>query len=115
MRFYKFLLSIPLFCLSFSIFAATYPPDIDTILKRGTLIVALTKQDMPPFYMQDAKGRLTGLEIDLVKDVAQKLGVTAQFDRRAATFDEVTEEVAQNKADIAGGLILTLPRALSVS
>lgn len=91
------------------------PPDIQKILDRGTLIVALYDRDMPPFFMQDAAGRLIGYDISLAEKLASALGVKVEFRRTANTFDGVIQQVSDGDADIAISLLsITLPRALKV-
>jgi len=91
------------------------PADIDRILRRGTLVVALTEADAPPFHVM-TNGVLTGVDIDLAKGLAQSLGVEVTFDRSARSYDEVVEIVARGQADIAiSKLSRTLLRARSVS
>lgn len=90
------------------------PADIDRILRRGTLIVALTEADAPPFHVM-TDGVLSGVDIDLAKGLAQSLGVAVTFDRSARSYDEVVETVARGQADIAiSKLSRTLVRARSV-
>jgi polar amino acid transport system substrate-binding protein len=47
---------------------------LDTIKQRGKLIVGV-KNDYRPWGFLDTSGQIVGLEIDLAKDVAQRLGV----------------------------------------
>jgi len=47
---------------------------IDVIKQRGTLIVGV-KADYPPWGMVDADGTLVGMEPDLARDIAGRLGV----------------------------------------
>lgn len=46
--------------------------DLDTIRRRGYLIVAV-KDNLPPLGFQDASGKLQGLEIDLARQLATEL------------------------------------------
>lgn len=93
--------------------APTSPPDIQKILDRGTLIVALYNKDVPPFFMQDTSGKLTGYDISLAENLARALGVKVEFNRHANTFDGVVDEINSGNADVAISLLsITLPRAL---
>lgn len=47
---------------------------MDLIEQRGVLVVGV-KGDYPPFGMRDDAGRLVGLEVDLARDLADRLGV----------------------------------------
>lgn len=102
--------------LGFASEQASVPPDIQKILDRGTLIVALYNKDAPPFFMQDASGNLTGYDISLAKDLAEALGVKVKFERNADTYDGLLDEIANGNADLAISLLsITLPRALKVN
>jgi polar amino acid transport system substrate-binding protein len=54
------------------------------IKTKGVLTVGV-KADYPPFSFRDPSGELTGLEVDLAKDVAQRLGVQLQLKSVDAT------------------------------
>lgn len=87
-------------------------PDIQRILERGTLLVAMTERDQPPFYYVGSDGELAGLDALLARDIAARLGVKVHFDRRSKNFKEVVEFVAQGGADVAiSKLSRTLTRA----
>jgi ABC-type amino acid transport substrate-binding protein len=87
-------------------------PDIQVILQRKKLIVAMTKQDNVPFYMVDEKGKLIGYDVELAKSIAMMLGVNVEFNRNNETFDDVIYMVAKGNADIGiSKLSLTLGRA----
>ena len=47
---------------------------LDTIKERGTLVVGV-KADYKPYGFLDTSGAIIGIEPDLAKDVADKLGV----------------------------------------
>jgi polar amino acid transport system substrate-binding protein len=47
---------------------------LDVIKARGELAVGV-KADAPPFGYRDASGELTGLEVELARDLAARLGV----------------------------------------
>ncbi|MEM9264297.1 MAG: transporter substrate-binding domain-containing protein [Cyanobacteria bacterium P01_F01_bin.13] len=90
------------------------PPDIQRILDRGTLIVALLGTDNPPFFM-DKSNDLEGLDIKIAQGLADALGVGLEFNRSAETFNQVVDKVYQLEADIAiSKLSRTLSRAQRV-
>jgi polar amino acid transport system substrate-binding protein len=92
--------------------ALALAPDIQAIQQRGILRVAMLGQDNPPFFAQDAQGRLTGVDVDLARNLAATLGVKPEFIRTAQTFDQVAELVYTNQADVAiSKLTVTLGRA----
>lgn len=91
-------------------------PDMARILKRGKLVVALVMKDEYPFFMRTPQGDETGFDIDMARDIAARLGVRVEFNRKAATFDEVIDIVARKEADLGiSNLTATLERAKKVS
>lgn len=74
-----------------------YPPDIQKIIDRGKIVVGLYYKDKPPFIMTNQKGELYGLDIDLAKDIAKRLGVDAEFNREARSYKELHEIAANGK------------------
>jgi len=115
----RYLLAIVMLCgLSLGCFASQAenpPPDIQAILTRGKLVVAILNSDIPPFVVKRAEV-LDGYDIAIAKDIADKLGVELSFNREAKTFDAVVEQVANHQADMAISLLSrTLPRALKVN
>lgn len=92
-----------------------YPPDIQRIIDRGELIVAMYANDIPPFYMHDKNGRLYGLDVDLAEGIGRELGVSVRFKRDYQSFPEIVDGVAHHEADLAITLLSrTLKRALKV-
>ncbi|HEY3599919.1 MAG TPA: ABC transporter substrate-binding protein [Paraburkholderia sp.] len=90
-------------------------PEFARIVGRGVLVVAVLSVDQPPFF-EERNGQLTGLDIDLAHELAQKLGVQLRFNRDANTFDGVVDLLAKGQADIAiSKLSRTLPRAEVIS
>lgn len=85
------------------------PPDMQRILDRGTLIVALLGNDNPPFFMGETQTP-DGLDIKIAQGLADALDVDLEFNRSAQTFNEVVDQVYQLEADIA---ISKLSRTLS--
>jgi len=80
-------------------------PDIQHILDRGTLRVAMLDREMPPLIMTGQDGKLTGSDVDLARDLARKMGVDVQFVRSAETSDDVVEVVARGEADLGISLL----------
>jgi len=90
------------------------PPDIQRILDRGHLIVAVLGKENPPFFMGD-NDNPTGLDIKIAEGLADALGVDLEFNRSASTFNEVVDQVYDLKADIAiSKLSRTMSRAQRV-
>ncbi|CAG4912093.1 Membrane-bound lytic murein transglycosylase F [Paraburkholderia gardini] len=90
-------------------------PEFARIVNRGELVVAVLGVDQPPFF-EEHNGQLVGLDIDLAKELAQKLNVKVRFNRDAMTFDGVVSLLAKGQADIAvSKLSRTLPRTEIIS
>lgn len=95
---------------------STMPPDIARIKKRGEMIVAMYYEDIPLFCMRDNNNELIGIDIEIARDIAKKLGVKLTLNRDSKTFDEIVRTVANRKADIGlSSLSDTLERATTVS
>lgn len=95
--------------------ASPYPPDIDQIVQRGVLRVAMYYQDSPPFYYQNAQGSMDGMDVCLVRGLAKRMGVNIAFDREGKTFDAVIDRLVNHQADLAvSKLSETFSRAMRV-
>jgi ABC-type amino acid transport substrate-binding protein len=92
---------------------AAYPLDIQRIIRRGTIIFAMVATDQKPFFYIDQKSQdLIGLDVEIALAIANKLGVRAEFNRQAQSFDAVVVKVAKGEADVAiSKLSRTLKRA----
>lgn len=89
--------------------------DITRITGKGTLVVAMTAADQAPFFFVNSRKVLVGLDVQIAREIADKLGVKVKFDRSAKSFDEVVTNVVQGKADVAiSKLSRTFPRAKNV-
>jgi polar amino acid transport system substrate-binding protein len=59
--------------------APAYAQDtLEKIKQRGTIVVGV-KNDYKPWGYLDPSGKIVGMEIDLVNDIAQKLGVKVEM------------------------------------
>jgi polar amino acid transport system substrate-binding protein len=67
-----------------------------TIKQRGTLNVA-TSADYPPYESVDKSGNFTGFDMDLITEVAKRMGVTAKIQDMG--FDSLVASVQQKKVD----------------
>ena len=95
--------------------AGDNPPDMERIISRGKIIVAMHSEDTPPFFMHDKRGDFNGFDVEMARDIAGKLEVELEFNRDANSFDEVVELVNSKKADVAISMLSnTLRRARSV-
>ena len=52
---------------------------LEDIKKKGTLVVGV-KADYPPYGTRDPSGQIVGMEPDMAKDVADRLGVKLQLE-----------------------------------
>jgi polar amino acid transport system substrate-binding protein len=90
-------------------------PEIQDIIDRGYLIVAMFKEDVPPFFMKDRHGNFVGLDVEIARKIAESLGVGIKFHRESRTFDQVVDTVAQGEADIGiSKLSYTTARSMRV-
>ena len=82
------------------------------ILETGVLRVGIIEQDDPPFVVTTPEGTLAGYDIDMCRDIAEKMGVDIQFVREAQTYDDLIPLVLNDRADIlVSDFSCTLSRA----
>lgn len=81
--------------------APLMPPDIQQIIDRGKLVVAVLSSNNAPFFMDMADGEPGGLDIQLAAAIATNLGVDLELNRSADTFNGVVETVYNHAADMA--------------
>jgi len=84
-------------------------PDIQRLVDTGTLVVALESRDLDPLLFRDAKGRLSGFDIDLAGALAHALGVKLDLRPHVKSPDEVVALVARGEADIAVSFLSRTP------
>jgi ABC-type amino acid transport substrate-binding protein len=94
-------------------------PDTSAIARiqaAGKLTVAVFFEDVVPFFYAGPDGKLIGVDPAIAADIAEKLGVTLEYNRAATTFDGLIDEVVEGRADMAISLLSdTLDRAARVS
>ncbi len=84
--------------------------DLDQVLQRGAINVCSTG-DYPPFTYLDSQGEWSGIDVDLGRDLAQRLGV--ELNLVPTTWATMMEDLGA-KCDMAmGGITITLDRAKS--
>lgn len=67
-------------------------------------LVLLTTTDTPPYsYRDEATGEIVGVEIDIAREAAAKLG--RELEVRQAKFPELLPMVSEGKADMAASTI----------
>lgn len=89
--------------------AQPFCEDIQRILDRQKITVAILAVDYPPFFMTGADGRLLGFDVQLVNNIAQELDVKVEFLRTATTFDGVVRQVAEKQADLGISVLSITP------
>lgn len=91
-------------------------PAIARIQAAGKLTVAVFFEDVVPFFYAGPDGKLIGVDPSIAADIADKLGVTLEYNRTATTFDGLIDEVVEGRADMAISLLSdTLDRAARAS
>ncbi len=108
---FSFLLSV-LLISSTSLRAGDFPTDIQKIIDKKKIVIAMYEKDQSPFFMTSKSGELVGFDVDLAKGIANELGVEVVFNRSAKSFNETVQLVIDKKADI---VISKLSRTLSRS
>jgi polar amino acid transport system substrate-binding protein len=94
---------------------ALMPPDIQRIVDRGKLIVAVLGNSNAPFFMTAEDGQPAGLDIQLAQALADQLGVELELNRAPETFNAVVDTVYYRGADMAISKISrTMKRAVRV-
>jgi polar amino acid transport system substrate-binding protein len=97
MSFDKFFIVRVLLSLSLAVSFGVDARSIDEIKSSGNIVVAV-KADYKPYGYKNDKGENVGLEIDLAKDVAKRLGVSVSFlDVTSATR---MPALVEDKADL---------------
>lgn len=86
--------------------------DIDSIVARGLIRVAITSFDLPGFHWKTPKGDLVGPEIQLARNIGRLLNVGVQFVDDCPTFDAVIDAVISGKADIGLSKLSQTPRRI---
>lgn len=89
--------------------------DIQRIQKSGVLRVAVCDMQNPPSFYRRPNGSFDGIDIRMVKDIAEQMGVKVEFVVTDRGFDGIPDVVAEGRADIGvGTLSVTSKRAKKV-
>ncbi|MFI3221939.1 MAG: ABC transporter substrate-binding protein [Methylococcaceae bacterium] len=89
--------------------------EIQEIIKRGKLVVAMYSKDAPPFYFVNKNNQLEGFDVVLIEGFARLLGVSVEYNRSSKFLDETVTQVENNEADLAiTKLSMTFKRAMVV-
>jgi ABC-type amino acid transport substrate-binding protein len=76
------------------------------VQERGVWRVAMDPS-FPPFESLDAEGRPIGLDVDLVNEIARRMGVKAEI--TTVGFDELVDAVAARRVDAAVSALPEMP------
>ena len=71
---------------------------LQAVLDKGELVIG-TSPDFPPFENLNDDGSITGIEIDILTKICEKLGVTLKIEQM--DFDSVLPGVQSGKFDLA--------------
>jgi ABC-type amino acid transport substrate-binding protein len=74
--------------------------DLRSIKASGTLRIAITHFDIPPFHVRRADGSYVGKDIDFARELGDALKLRIAFVDTPATFDDVVTTVASGNAEI---------------
>jgi len=97
------------------VMAGEFPPDIQKIIDRKQIVIAMFEQDQPPFFRVSSEGKLEGFDVELGRGIAAALGVEAVFNRTSKTFNGTVDLVVNKEADIViSKLSKTLTRSKKV-
>lgn len=78
--------------------AAANTDYLANILAKGKMVIG-TSPDWPPFEMVDADGKITGFDIELIREIAKRMGVEAEI--VDMPFDSLVIAVQEGKLDLA--------------
>lgn len=81
-------------------------PAIEKIKQSGTIVVG-TDATYPPLESRSKQGEIVGFDIDLAKEVAQKLGVKLEV--KNVAFDDIFGELEQGKIDLIASSVTITP------
>lgn len=90
--------------------AAPATDDLQDVQSEGVLRVATTL-DNPPFSTYDENLKPTGIDIELITDLARRLGLRVEIDD--FTFDKLGNALATDLADVAIAAISITPERAS--
>jgi ABC-type amino acid transport substrate-binding protein len=83
---------------------------LKSIIKRGRLRVGYNKENLPFSYHND-KGDVVGFDVELMNELARELEVELEFIQW--TYENLFEELAQNKFDVVIGGMIANPERLT--
>ena len=81
------------------------------LVKPGVLSVAFRTDDKPASFLQD--GKATGMYVDLMNEIAQRLGLTAEY--TSSDFASLLPSVRNHRYDTAAFGVLVTPERAGVT
>ena len=115
MLLFGFLSLTVMFTGSNYLMAGEYPPDIQKIIDKKEIVIAMYEKDQSPFFMVTKSGELVGFDVDIARGIAKELGVKAVFNRSSISFNGTVNLVVTKEADLViSKLSRTLTRAKKV-
>lgn len=95
---------------------ASMRPGLKQIIEKGTLNVAMIKNDVDVFCETQEDGTLTGIDVEFAQSIASSLGVELVIDRSCDTYNKLTETLLEGSADlVVSTYSLTIDRAAYVN
>jgi ABC-type amino acid transport substrate-binding protein len=76
----------------------TQGPHVSAILQKGFILIG-TSPDFPPYESVDASGKIVGFDVDLMDEIAKRMGVTNKW--QDMPFDVTIATLQQGKVDIS--------------
>ena len=78
------------------------------ILDRGYLNVGIPPYDTPPYYYYDNETKqMEGIDIDIVRQFANNIGVEAVFDKDSETYNGLLKRTSAGEFDLTIGKLST--------
>ena len=75
-------------------------PSMQSIVDRGSLVIAIVGGSRAPMIMHSEDGSVSGFDVELGEDIAKALGVQSRFVAAGPRNDDVIRMVAAGEADI---------------
>ena len=83
-------------------------PYFQNILDRGYFKVGIPSIDTPPFFYFDEKtNQMEGSDIDIVRNLANNIGVRAVFDRESNSYNGLLKRTGNDEFDLTIGKLST--------
>jgi polar amino acid transport system substrate-binding protein len=73
-------------------------PNVAAIKEKGFILIG-SSPDFPPYESVDASGKIVGFDVDMMEEIAKRMGVTLQW--QDMPFDVTIASLQQGKVDIS--------------